>query len=229
MSEQKEQAAMPRRRKTVPASDAAARAAELIPDPTAGGGLELPRASTRVDTDEAPGETDLGAFAPPERGSWGTIIETVLTVDPEVVFERLTEELSLDYQHTDYASVAKALDLSDRRYFEASLLVRAAKLAEQQVDRDVGSKMEILRTDARQKLEAEKRAAAAAAGSKATGKATLEEVSDRTLATFPDEVRALKRRSEEFHAARAVAEELAAAWRSRASSLREMVAGLRGR
>lgn len=179
--------------------------------------------------DASPSEDVDGAFSPPARGAWGTIIESVVQVDPEPLFKRLSAELTLDDDHTSYAHVAQALDRADRCYFEASLLVRAAKLAEQNADRDIAQKLEVLRTEARSKLEAEKRAAAAAAGSKSSGKATLEEVRDHCLATWPDEVRALERRSEEFHAARAVAEELASAWRSRAASLRELIAGLRGR
>ena len=109
------------------------------------------------------------------------------------------------------------------------MLVRAAKLEEQQVDRTVAMRMEVLRTAARSKIEEEKRAAAKESGSKASGKATLEEVRDRCYADWPDEVSSLERRSQEFHAARAVVEELAQAWRSRAASLRELITGLRGR
>lgn len=218
------------RRRKVTSGEAAARASELIPDPA---GVEAPpperpAVSTRVDTPPASSSTK-GAGAGDERGPWGSIIDAVLTVDPERTFDRLRAELSLEADHTSYAAVAAALDLADRRYFEASVLVRGAKLEEQRIDREVGMRMEVLRTAARQKIEDEKRTAAKETGSKASGKATLEEVRDRCYADWPDEVSALERRSQEYHAARAVAEELATAWRSRAASLRELVAGLRGR
>lgn len=225
MSSEQQGTQVPGRRRKASSGEAAARASELIPDPGANGGIEAPPkevakepASTRVD-------------APPSTGGgpWGSIIDAVLTVDPETTFRTLRDELALEVEHTSYASVAAALDVADRRYFEASLLVRAAKLEEQKVDREIEMRMEVLRTAAREEIEKAKREAAKETGSKAMGKATAEEVRDRCRANWPDEVTSLERRSEEYHAARAVTEELATAWRSRASSLRELVAGLRGR
>lgn len=220
------------RRRKVPAGEAASRAAELIPDPAAGGGVEAPpheTASTRVD---APATSSSTPSAPAgERGPWGTIIDAVLSVDPAATFARLRDELSLadPDDHVSYPVVSIALEAADRRYFEASLLVRAAKLEEQRIDREVEMRMEVLRTAARTEVEKDKREAAKETGSKASGKATLEEVRDRCRANWPDEVASLERRSQEYHAARAVAEELATAWRSRAQSLRTLAEGLRGR
>jgi len=176
------------------------------------------------DVDGAPSS----AFSAPILGPWSTITERVINVDPKTTFERLESQLAIG-DHTSYAEIASALEVADRRFFEASILVRAAKLAEQEADREIQLKLEVLRTEARSKIESEKRAAAQASGSKSLGKATLEEVRDAVMATWPDEVRSLERRSEEFHAARAVVEELATAWRSRASSLRTLAEGLRGR
>lgn len=160
---------------------------------------------------------------------WGSIIDSVLSVVPEESFERLRSGLTLGADHVSYAHVAAALDSADRLYFEAVTLVRAAKLEEQRVDREIEMRLEVLRTSARTDIETEKRKAADEVKSKAVGRATIEEVKDRCRANWPDEVASLERRSQEHHAARAVAEELATAWRSRASSLRELIVGLRGR
>lgn len=153
----------------------------------------------------------------------------MLTVVPEESFERLRSGLTLGADHVSYACVAAALDSADRLYFEAVTLVRAAKLEEQRVDREIEMRLEVLRTQARADVEKDKRAAILAAGSKAVGNATIEEVKDRCRSNWPDEMSSLERRRDEHHAARGVAEELATAWRSRAVSLRELVVGLRGR
>jgi hypothetical protein len=204
---------------------------EVVTAPPAAARTSAPvPVSTRVDTSPAAVATPTQTTPTREAdGGWGTIIDSVLSVEPERLFAKLTSELTLEHDHTSYAAVAQALDLADRRYFECSLLVRAAKLEEQRIDRAVNMRLEVLRTTAREEIETEKRTAAAAVGSKASGKATLEEVRDRCFASWPDEVSALERRSQEYHAARAVAEELAVSWRSRATSLRELVAGLRTR
>lgn len=210
---------MERRRRV---TDAGMRAAQLVPDPTAeGGDVPPPEVSNRFDTPkDAPLRKD-------DRGPWGSIIDSIIQVDPEQLYARLRKALTLEADHTSYAVVAEALDRADANYFDASMLVRAAKLEEQLVDRGIAIRMELLRTTARAHVEEEKRAAAKETGSKASGKATLEEVRDRCYADWPDEVSALERKSDEFHAARAVAEELAQAWRSRAASLRELIVGLR--
>lgn len=217
------------RRRKVSATEAASRASELVPDPEAVAPARESHpdagVSTRVDTAVMSG---AGA-SDPARGPWGVIIDSVLSVDPEATFTRLRAELSLEMDHTSYAHVAAALDLADRRYFEASLLVRGAKLEEQRIERQIDMRLEVLRTQARTEIETEKRLAAKESGAKTVGKATLEEVRDRCFSSWPDEVSALERKKDEYHAARAVTEELASAWRSRASSLRELVAGLRGR
>lgn len=214
---------MERRRRKVSSGEASDRASEIIPDLSVG--VEAPphEPSTRVDAGES-----SSAPVPGER-PWGALIDSILRVDPERDFERLRSELSLDADHTSYAHVARALDLADRRYFEAVLLMRAAKLEEQRVDREVEMRLEVLRTAARTELEKEKREAAEKVKAKTTGRATLEEVRDRCFANWPDEMSSLERRREEHRAARALTEELAVAWRSRAASLRELVAGLRGR
>lgn len=218
--------AQSRRRRVAP-SDAGNRAREIIPDPMNEQEAPEPEPSTRVDNQPQPTPTPRDPND--VRGPWGTIIDSVIAMDPEITFGALRRALTLRDDHTNYASVAADLDRADSNYFEASMLVRAAKLEEQQVDRTVAMRMEVLRTAARSKIEEEKRAAAKESGSKASGKATLEEVRDRCYADWPDEVSSLERRSQEFHAARAVVEELAQAWRSRAASLRELIAGLRGR
>jgi hypothetical protein len=209
-------------------AEATTLAASIIPDPSVFEAAPPPEPRLRAhdsadEVEEPPPPTDDA------RGPWGAIIDSVLKLDPEATFGRLRADLSLDADHVSYAHVAEALDQADRRYFEASVLARGAKLEEQRVDREIAIRMEILRTAAREKLETEKRAAAEKVGSKAMGKASADEVRDRCFADWPDEMRSLERRSEEYHAARAVAEELATAWRSRASSLRELLAGLRGR
>lgn len=213
---------MERRRKVSPA-EATSRASEIIPDES---GIAPPppreEASTRVNTTETRAPSSA-------RGPWGTIIDSVISVDPEVAFARLTRELSLNSDHTSYAHVAQALDLADRRHFEAVTLMRSAKLEEQRIDRETEMRLEVLRSSARREVEEEKRKAAEAAKSKSMGKATLEEVRDRCYASWPDEMSSIERRREEYHAARALTEELAVSWRSRAASLRELIAGLRGR
>lgn len=223
---------VPTRRKKVDPAEASARAREIVPDPSA-----LPdapeeegpaeRSAARAEPDEEPStRVDAGDAAP---GPWGAIIDSVIQVEPRTLFTRLRAELGLGEPGDvmSYQVVALALEAADRNYFDAILLTRSAKLQEQREERGIEERMEVLRTSARAALEKEKREAIAASGSKAVGKATLEEVRDRCRSSWPDAVSNLERRRDEAHAARAVCEELATAWRSRASSLRELIQGLR--
>lgn len=214
-----------RTRKRVDPAEAAEKALELVPDPSAPTAPDLEERVADLSGDVPP-STRVDAL---HAGPWGAVIDSVISVDPARLFGRLRESLSLKNpgDALTYQVVAIALEEADRSYFDAVLLTRAAKLEEQQVEREIQERMEVLRTSARASVEKEKRDVAKETGSKATGKATLEEVLDRCRANWPDEMQSLERRRDEQHAARAVCEELATAWRSRASSLRELVQGTR--
>jgi hypothetical protein len=147
---------------------------------------------------------------------WGVVIDDVVRIDVSATFARLSEEITLGDGATEYGAVLQALDRADANYVEAVKLSRAAKLEQERIDRKVAEDIETMRTAVRGELEREKKSGER---SKAP---TLQDIEDRMIANWPTEYSRLRRRSEEIHAARAVAEGLEMAWRSRASSLRSM-------
>jgi len=204
------------RRRLVSDEAAAERLAEAI---VPSGKPEAPAHEERAEGEPGEASTRVDASADP----WGVVVETVRSVDVQGTYVRLRDELSLGDGVVEYAVVLASADRAERNSFDAGLLARAAKLEQDEVERKVGVRLEVLRTTARKEVEEEKRAAAKEAGAKTTGKATIEEVSDRMTANWPDEVASIERRRAEIHAARAVADNLEGAWKSRCQTLRAML------
>lgn len=167
----------------------------------------------RVDRESPRGDSS-------ERGGrWGPVTTTILSVgDPRAAYDRLRAELTLGDGATQYGEILAAADGAERNMLDASRLHRAARLEEEDVRHDVGKREEVLRSAARAELEKEK---LAGERSKAP---TIQDVTDRMLAAWPDEVHSLARKRDEIHGVVAVTETLETAWRSRASTLREMLA-----
>jgi hypothetical protein len=192
-------------RKKLASGAAAVAAARVIPDPDA---EELPPHEERRNP----------PIATKDRGwPWSIVIDEVSGVDVEAVYRRLREDLSLGENAHAYGEIHSALDRADRNWHDSVLLARAAKLEQEGVDREVQTRLEVLRTTARAELEQEK------ADGKRSKAPTIEEVTDRCRANWPDEWESLHRRSDEIHAARSSCEGLQAAWGSRSQSLRRLV------
>lgn len=176
----------------------------------------IPLPKSEIPEHEPPREVSADDTPLPiEPSAFGALIESVVTIDVASTFEVLT--MGLQEELTEFANVLGALGRADHYYIEAVKLARAAKLEEQRVDRDMSEELEVIRTAARDELETEK---AAGKRSKAP---TIQDVDDRMMSNWPTRMHELRRRSEEHHAARAIAEGLETAWRSRAASLRSIM------
>jgi hypothetical protein len=151
---------------------------------------------------------------------WGGIIRHVYDIDIEATYQQLNADLTLGDRVTDYGTVLQALDVSSRNAVLAARLVRAAKLEDDRVGGQAQEHEEHLRRHARAELEREK------AGLKAKGGAvkapTIQEVEDRIIAAFPDEVFATRRRRAEMHGALRSMEALEKAWWERCHALRKI-------
>lgn len=152
-------------------------------------------------------------------GKWGSVTTTIITVGPPLAaYERLRAELSLGDGATQYGEILKSADRAELNMLDASRLHRAARLEEEDTRHEVSKQEEILRSAARTELEKEK---AKGERSKAP---TIQDLTDRMLANWPDQMDALRRKKDEIHGVVAVTETLENAWRSRAATLREMLA-----
>lgn len=154
--------------------------------------------------------------APAYPKPWGEVIQRVFDLDVNATLQRLEKELSLGDGATEYGTVLHAQDKSARNLYDASRLCRAAKVQEADFGAQLDRELEVLRTAAAKSLEIEK-----ANGQRAKA-ATIQDIDDRMLATWPDKVRALKKRKEELHGASRAFEGLIAAWQERCRTLRSM-------
>lgn len=152
---------------------------------------------------------------------WGLVITDVLSMDVHKTFKRLTDDLSLGDGATEYGSVLHALDRSSRNLYEATCLARKAQIEDERFSADLGVRLEVLRSAAIASLEADK-----AAGRKSKSP-TLEDIKDRMLASWPDEVRSINARKAEMHGAFRAIEALVVAWNKRCDALRVMAQGHR--
>lgn len=152
---------------------------------------------------------------------WGLVIADVFNMDVHKTYKRLEKELTLGDASTEYGSVLHAVDQSARNLFEAARLSRKAKLVDQQFSDELDKRLEVLRTSAQAALEEEK---AKGQRSKAP---TIQDIKDRMLASWPDEVTSITTRKEEMHGAFRSIEALELAWRERNQSLRTMAQGFK--
>lgn len=152
---------------------------------------------------------------------WGLVIADVMNMDVHKMFKRLTDELALGDGATEYGTVLHALDKSSRNLYEASCLARKAQVEDERFSADLGVRLEVLRSAAIASLEADR-----AAGKK-TKAPTLEDIKDRMLASWPDEVRSINARKAEMHGAFRAIEALVMAWNKRCDALRVMAQGHR--
>ena len=145
---------------------------------------------------------------------WGMVITDVFKLDVHATFKQLSTDLELGTGATEYGTVLAAVDRSARNLFRAACLARAAKLEDLNFAASLDVRLEVLRTAAVQALEQDKRAGVR---SKAP---TLQDIEDRMLSAWPDEVRDLRNRKEKMHGAFRAIEALEVAWRERCQALR---------
>lgn len=233
---------------------ARAAAAGVIPDPTrkaappkeehgdpwdqveadaqAGAAAEAAGESVSIDSipEEAPKRARIPADSSPlprgpTPGGWGAMIHTVTSIDdPRRMYDRLYNELTLGEGATEYGAVLVAADRAEQNRVDACRLARFTKLEDERVEHEVKKRLEVLRTSAREELDKEK---AAGTRSKAP---TIQDVEDRVVANWPDEVESIRRRTAEMHGVLRAVEGLEDAWKSRCHTLRvimERVAGPR--
>lgn len=147
---------------------------------------------------------------------WGNIITDTLRIpDPHAVARRLRDELSLGDERTSYGIVLEALDKSAKNIDDASRLYRAAKLEEENYERNTAERVEVMRTNALGDLMAEYQA-------KKRPSPTAEAIKDRMIANWGDEYGTIERHRGELHALTRSLENLLEAWKSRAADLRIM-------
>lgn len=182
--------------------------------------VDEPPPAAAAGAKDKPAEPVATKFALRVPGAWGNVVHDVFKIDIDKTFERLTKELSLGSNVTEYGHVLSALEASSRNAFDAARLVRAAKRADDDFAVDVDQRMEKLRSTARTELEVEKAAQKEKGG--ATKAPTLQEVSDRVLFNWPDEVRQLNRNKGEMHGAFRAIEGLEKAWWDRCQTLRKI-------
>lgn len=177
------------------------------------------------------------AAAPPEQREpeardrfplpWGGVINDTVRIDVTATFRRLTADLDLGDGVGDYGAAIRALDLAARNAFDATRLTRAAKIADEEFAAQLDERLEVLRSGARKALEEEK--AEAKRKGEPAKPPTLQEVEDRMVASWPDEVRSIRRRKAEMHGAFRSIEGLEESWRQRHRALEAIVSGFRGR
>lgn len=156
----------------------------------------------------------------PSRG-WGGVIEHAFTIDPESLYQRLYDELRLGDDATEYGAVLHAADRAEQNAIDATRLARHAKLEDEQVSRKVDERLEVLRTTAKNELEKEVADSFDEKLKKTTKKApTIQDITDRMQANWPDEYNSLSRRKEEMHGVLRVCEGIESMWRSRCATLR---------
>lgn len=218
---------MQQRRKKLSSGDAAA--AAIIPDPSLA--PAPPHEERGADPWDAAVEVPLEDLkarrvpsVPVSNGKgWGYVVETIVSIDPELEYQRLYEALTLGDNATEYGAVLDACNRAEQNCVDATRLVRHAKLEEGIVDRKVGEKLEVLRTTARTELMKEVEDSRDAKGKSSMRAPTLGDVEDRMMANWPDEYAQHKRRKEEIHAALRTVESLETAWRSRCATLRAIM------
>ena len=156
-------------------------------------------------------------IAPPRAGTgpgpaWGMVVEDLYRIDVWPVYERLRDGLRQGDGH-EYAGILHALDRASQNLFDAYRLQGVAIMEAAREEREVDSEMELLRTTARAELGAE------ATESKRKGVITKDEVADRCLSAWPDQVRALLGRKERAKQSAETMGGLVEAWRRRHQAL----------
>lgn len=153
--------------------------------------------------------------APEIDDRWGHVVETVFDLDPVTLAERLTSELSLGSDASDYGSLRAAVDRAASNLYDAKRLERAAKLEEVRYVEQVAPELELLRSAAREELLEER--------VKGTGAITKDQIRDKMIQSWPDQVRSMEMRKAKLHAATRVFEGLVDAWNHRNSQLKTMM------
>ena len=143
---------------------------------------------------------------------WGEVIETVFDLDPVELTDRLTDELKLGLFVGDYGRLRDALDHAATNLYDAKRLERASKLEEARYEDENLHRMELLRTAARETLQAER--------VKGAGVITKQQIEDRMIATWHDEVSDFRKRTRQLHNTARVLEGLTEAWNHRNSQLK---------
>lgn len=204
-----------RRRKVAGGNAAGSQQTEMETDPEPEPELQSEQQPNQTQAPEE-GAVTRARFPMP----WGNVITDVFRFDVEGVYAHLTHGLTLGDGASEYGTVLRALDHASRNAFDAARLVRAAKTADEKFTSEIEERLEVLRTTAREQLEREK--SDAKADGKAAKAPTLQEVADRMLANWPDEMRSLNGRKSEMHGAFRSLEALEKAWWDRCASLRTM-------
>lgn len=194
-----------RRRKVAPAAETAG--------DDDGGNLETTAPSEASETPKTPqSRADKDRHPMP----WGLVISDVFHLNVHETYSRLSAELTLGDQATEYGSVLRAVDQSARNLFDAARLARRAKLEDEKFAAELDMEREVLRSAAQSELEVEK---AKGLRSKAP---TIQDINDRMLANWPDKVTLINARKQEMHGALRAIEALQEAWRDRCQALRTL-------
>lgn len=147
---------------------------------------------------------------------WGLVIHDVFNLDVHKTFKRLESELTLGDGATEYGTVLKAVDSSARNLYDAARLARKAKLEDESFGTKLDMRLEVLRSAAQRAIVEERQA------QRISKAPTIQDIEDRMLASWPDEVLSIRSRKAEMHGALRVIEELQEAWKKRCSSVERL-------
>lgn len=150
-------------------------------------------------------------------GGWGAMVETVYDLDPHPLYTRLYNELTMGEGATEYGAVLAACDRAEQNRIDACRLARFTKLEDERVEYEIKKRMEVLRTTARTELDQEK------AEGKRSKAPTIQDIEDRVVANWPDQVESDRRRVAEMHGVLRAVEGLEDAWKSRCHTLRAIM------
>ena len=176
----------------------------------------------RVFPPESAGETvqqEAARERPNLPVSWANVVHDIKRVDVWSTYERLRDQLTFgDRFVNEYAIIVVALDRASDHFFSAIRLLAAAKMEEDNFERLVEKNFGVLRETAREALIKEKLVLAP----KSSPRPSKEEVLDRMMASWPDEVGTLTAHKKELQAAVKAIEGLVDAWKLRSNALNEM-------
>ena len=145
------------------------------------------------------------------------VVEDLYRIEVWPLYERLRDGLRQGDGH-EYAGIVHALDRASQNLFDAYRLHGVAVMEAAREEREVDAEMEILRTTARAELAADQ-VLPDGSVQKRKGVVTKDEVSDRCLSAWPDQVRALLAKKERAAQSAKTMEGLIEAWRKRHQAL----------
>lgn len=158
----------------------------------------------------------------PVRDDLNQIVQVVFISDMKKTWDRLREGLSVGDNRSEHGTLQKALDLAEKRAYDAHRLYITAKVEYQRWERENEVFFGALWSKANRDLQTEKDA-----GSRSK-QITDADVKARIATMFPDEYQLQENKRSQVKATVDSLEDLAEEWKSRCRTLQVMMGKLRG-